>query len=109
MELVVAGAEDRHLNAPGEQCRHPEVAGNALLRAHRGPPGKHLAGLFAGLFARQYGHRFATSGTPSITGTGCSRSVRKEIVGSGVSGAFTNEVNRASFSGSSSTPRHSSR
>lgn len=43
-----------------------------------------------------------------MTGTFCSRSVRKEMLGSGTPDALTNELNRASFSGSSSRPRHSS-
>ena len=59
---------------------------------------------------RSCGHRL-TSGIPMDTGragTGWPRSTTNEIDGSGVSGALTNETKRRSFSGSSSTARHSS-
>src|SRR5437762_3434843 len=86
VHLAVVGTEQGHLRAPDEGG-HPAFGLQPGVRADGRPRHARL---------------------PSITGTGCPRSDPNSIVGSGWSGALTNDTKRASRSGSSTVDFHSS-
>ena len=86
LENKVTVTEQGHLRAPDEGG-HPTFGLQPGVRADGRPRHARL---------------------PSITGTGCPRSDPNSIVGSGWSGALTNDTKRASRSGSSTVDFHSS-
>ena len=89
----VKGTEQRHLLAV-HQCRHAAFRDELVVTAHAHPSPLELRG-----------HLDVTS---SRTGFFWPRSGTNWMLGSGVSGAFTNETNRASRCGSLRTSAHSS-